>query len=200
VSRFLRAARGVQNAGKIVKEDTMDLAQVSDRIHPYADIAVLIGILLALAAIVVALLQLKDAHKTAAEQMDASNQYAIAQNWIALRAILTTYDDIHANLRPRGNWHRSKEKPDTVQDWARTELYMGTFEFMEELVEKKMLDLDHVNDWYRYRVEHIILNPRIARYKLIDYSDSWRRFNKLRVIFGLPEPKRQEGLAPFIRD
>jgi hypothetical protein len=60
----------------------MDLAQVSDRIHPYADIAVLIGILLALAAIVVALLQLRDAHKTAAEQMDASNQYAIAQNWM----------------------------------------------------------------------------------------------------------------------
>jgi hypothetical protein len=186
--------------GERVSEDTMDLAQVSDRIHPYADVVVLIGILLALAAIVVALLQLKDAHKTAAEQMEASNQYAIAQNWIALRAILTAYDDIHANLRPRGNWHRSKEKPDTFQDWARTELYMGTFEFMEELVEKKMLDLDHVKDWYKYRVEHILLNPRIARYKLIDYSDSWRRFDKLRVILGLPEPKTQEGLAPFIKD
>jgi hypothetical protein len=186
--------------GERVSEDTMDLAQVSDRIHPYADVVVLIGILLALAAIVVALLQLKDAHKTAAEQMEASNQYAIAQNWIALRAILTAYDDIHANLRPRGNWHRSKEKPDTVQDWARTELYMGTFEFMEELVEKKMLDLDHVKDWYKYRVENILLNPRIAKYKLVDNSDSWRRFDKLRVLLELPEPKRQEALAPFINE
>jgi hypothetical protein len=69
---------------------------------------------------------------------------------------------------------------------------------MEELVEKKMLDLDHVKDWYRYRVENILLNPRIARYKLIDYSESWVRFDKLRVLLGLPEPKRQEGLALFI--
>jgi len=176
----------------------MDLARVAEWIHPYADFVVLIGTLLALIAIAVALMQLKDAHNTAARQMEASNQYAIAQNWIALRAILTAYDDIHANLRPRGSWHASKEKPDTIQDWARTELYMGTFEFMEELADKNMLDLRHIVDWYKYRVENILGNPKIVKYKLIENADGWVRFHKLCERLKLKIPKEQRGLAPFI--
>jgi hypothetical protein len=177
----------------------MDIVQLTDRIHPYVDFVTAIGTLLALIAIVVALLQLRDAHQTAASQMETSNQYAIAQNWIALRSILTVYDDIHANLRPSGSWHKSKEKPDTVQDWARTELYMGTFEFMEDLVEQNMLDLHHIVHWYKYRVENILLNPRIVKYNLIDNPSGWVRFVRLCQRLDLETPREQPGLAPYIR-
>ena len=76
---------------------------------------------------------------------------------------------------------------------------MGTFEFMEDLVEQNMLDLHHIVHWYKYRVENILLNPRIVKYNLIDNPDGWVRFLKLCQRLDLDPPKEQTGLAPYIR-
>jgi hypothetical protein len=162
------------------------------------DIAALMGTMAALIAIAVALWQLRDSHVSATKQLEASNKYAIAQNWLAVRAILSNYDDIHVNLRPRGDWHQSLAKPDTVKDWARTELYMGTLEFVEDLMSKDLLEHQQIADWYRYRVRNILCNPRIVKFKLIENAKDWARFHRLRDRLGLSMPEEKEGLLPFI--
>jgi hypothetical protein len=155
--------------------------------------AVLTGI-----AVTVALWQLRDSHKAAAVQMAQSNQYAKGQNWLLLRSVLTHYDDVHAKLRPSGDWYESSMKPDTTEDWARTELYMGVFEFAKELTDTGMLDREHLRDWYRYRIKNLLANPRIVQYKLIDHADGWRRFLGLCEDLKLQLP-RPVAVGPFLR-
>jgi hypothetical protein len=169
------------------------LTVFSERVHPVVDAVSLVGTFAALVAILVAWRQLGD-----------SNRYAVAQNWITIRAILTEYDDIHANLRPGGNWHASKEKPDTIADWARTELYMGTYELMEVLMSKKLLEYEQIAKFYKYRVGNIIANPKIVKYKLIDNADRWPDFRNLCDRLELRLPKEEwelealkEGLSDF---
>src|SRR5882762_8169345 len=92
----------------IAKADTLSTADA------IALIALLVGILAAL----VALLQLR-----------RSNQIARSQSWLTLRDLMVNYEDIVANFRPGGEWHKSRTKPHTVEDWSRVETYMGLFEY-----------------------------------------------------------------------
>jgi hypothetical protein len=73
--------------------------------------------------VLVAIWQLRDANKT-----------AVGQFWLTLRGVMTEYDDIHANFRPRGRWHGSTTLPNQVNDWTRTELYMGLLEYCNTLM------------------------------------------------------------------
>jgi hypothetical protein len=66
-----------------------------------------------------------------------STEIARGQFMIMTRGVLTNYDDIHANFRPGGlwDWSKTRKGPETATEWARTELYMGTFEFCETMLE-----------------------------------------------------------------
>jgi hypothetical protein len=191
----------------------MDLADVGNWLPDLTpgDRIALSGAVLTLIAVLIAMWQLRDSHKTAMEQMHAnneaasrqmkaSNQYARGQNWLLFRNTITHYDDIHANFRPRGAWYESRTKPDTVEEWARVELYMGLFEFQDELMDNEMLDPVQVRDWYYYRIENILQNPRVVKYKLRDNAEGWRRFLKLCDRLGLKLPEQTGQLPPFIRD
>jgi hypothetical protein len=167
------------------------------------------GTVLTVIVIGIALWQLKDSHntalrqmksssETASKQMEASNQYAKVQNWLLLRNVLTHYDDIHANFRPDGAWYRSTLKPDNVSDWARVELYMGVFEFIDELIDNDTFDSEHMKYWYIYRLRNIVQNPRVVKYKLQDNADGWLHFLKLCSRFGVTFTCPTEKLPPFI--
>jgi hypothetical protein len=191
----------------------MDLADVGNWLPHLSpgDWIALGGAVLTLIAVLIALRQLRDSHKIAMEQMranneaaskqmKASNQYARGQNWLLFRNTITHYDDIHANFRPQGAWCESRTKPDTVEEWARVELYMGLFEFLEVLMAKEMLIPVQVKDWYYYRIENILQNPRVVKYKLRDNAGGWLYFLKLRDRLCLKLPDETGELAPFIRE
>jgi hypothetical protein len=149
----------------------------------------LFGTAATFAAVLVAIWQLRDANKT-----------AVGQFWLTLRGVITEYDDIHANFRPRGRWHGSTTLPNQVNDWARTELYMGLLEYCNTLMDQDLLDRKHFRDWYAYRIRNLLSNPRVITYKLHDNAEGWKEFHALckRLRIKIPEPAM--GLAPFISE
>jgi hypothetical protein len=140
-------------------------------------------------AVLVAIWQLRDTNKTVKGQF-----------WLMLRSVMTQYDDIHANFRPRGKWHGSSTHPDTVSDWARTELYMGLLEYCDELIADGLLDKRHFKNWYEYRIRNLLSNPRVVTYKLHDNADGWQKFYILCKRISINIPPATKGLSPFIRD
>lgn len=154
-----------------------------------ADTLTLVGLVLALIGIGVALAQL---HR--------SNRIAQIQTWLTLRDLLTNYDEVHANLRRRGKWWASHDEPNTVEDWAKVETYMGLFEYFKVLFDNNMLSKDDVIRGYRYRIGNILANPRIVTYKLHEQADGWRNFIAVCRVLRLPIPPPTRGLAPFIRE
>jgi hypothetical protein len=113
---------------------------------------------------------------------------------------MTQYDDIHANFRPLGEWHGSSTLPNKVDDWAWTELYMGLLEYCDTLIERGLLDEQHFNDWYAYRIRNLLSNPRVVTYKLHDNADGWRVFYALCKRLRIVIPPATKGLAPFIQE
>ena len=110
----------------------MHLANVKEWVASHAtDTLTLAGLVLALIGICVALTQLS-----------RSNRISQIQTWLTLRDLLTNYDDIHANLRPRGKWHASHDEPGTAEDWAKVEIYMAFFSYFKALAENNTLNLD----------------------------------------------------------
>lgn len=53
---------------------------------------------------------------------------------------------------------------------------MGTFEFAETMISRKLLDVDEFRRMYQYRLRSIINNPEIVEKKLIQNRESWRLF------------------------
>ena len=154
-----------------------------------ADKLTLIATIATLVAVSVAIWQLRETNKTSRGQF-----------WLMLRSVMTQYDDIHANFRPLGKWHASATQPDTVNDWARTELYMGLLEYCDKLIEDGLLDHNHFRDWYKYRVNNLLANPGVVTYKLHDNASGWREFRALCKKLGIDVPPATKSLSPFIRE
>jgi hypothetical protein len=151
--------------------------------------ATLLAVLIAIWQLRIAIRQLKDANKTTKGQF-----------WLMLRDVMSQYDDIHSNFRPGGKWHASSTQPDTISDWARTELYMGLLEYCNEMIKSGLLDKGHFEDWYRYRVANILSNPRVVTYKLHKNASGWKKFRDLCEILKVTIPPATENLPPFSRD
>jgi hypothetical protein len=175
----------------------MDLADIENWVGALstADKLALFGA----AATLVATLATLIAVLVAVQQLRAGNKTARGQFWLMLRSVMTQYDDIHANYRPRGRWHASLSQPDTVTDWARTELYMGLLEYCNKLMDDGLLDKTHFKDWYKYRIENLLSNPRVVTYKLREIPEGWRQFYALCEKMRIPIPPATNGLPVFIR-
>jgi hypothetical protein len=131
---------------------------ITDKIALWTLIVTVIGVVLALAGIAVAIWTLKESAKVAR-----------AQFFVTIRALLANYDDIHAYLRPDGKWDTVPVSgPKGADEWARVELYMGTFEYCETLLRHGFLDEKEFGSAYSYRLENIVANPIIVEEKLIN--------------------------------
>jgi hypothetical protein len=117
----------------------------------------------------------EEAKKQARENAD----YIKAQYWILLRGVFANYDDIHAKFRPTGAWHGASELSEDVEDVARTELYMGLFEYCDKLLEKKLLDERDFPESYRYRLTNMLTNRWVRIEKLCKIRAGWLAFINL---------------------
>ncbi|MCU1251117.1 MAG: hypothetical protein JWQ49_4146 [Edaphobacter sp.] len=148
-------------------------------------IVTLVGLIAALAGVVFAIKTLKVAIQTVEE----SQRVARANFFVSVRALLANYDDVHAYLRPGGKWARVPiAGPANPREWARLELYMGTFEYCETLIHHRLLDLEEFRKSYGYRLELILANPIIVEAKLVDLLEGWRDFYNLCRTCGISLP------------
>jgi hypothetical protein len=80
---------------------------------------------------------------------------------------MSNYDDVHAKLRPGGDWASEVPAgPQNAAEWARVELYMGLFEYCERLLEQGLLNQTDFDRNLRYRLTNIVANPIIVEAKL----------------------------------
>jgi len=104
-----------------------------------------------------------------------TDQIASADLLLRLDERARSFDEIHRRLRPGGQWADGKRGPDTAQEWADVESYMGFFERMKYLVDRKLIGIDYVDRFYGYRYDNLIDHPEIRRQKLEgEERDSWQ--------------------------
>lgn len=94
-----------------------------------------------------------------------------AQFWLDLRGHFLQHRMVHLQLRPGGCWATGAEGPNTVEDWAMVEAYMGLFEHCEEMLKQKLMDFKIFRNAYKYRLENIVQNEIIVREKLINEAE-----------------------------
>jgi hypothetical protein len=134
-----------------------------------------IGVMAGLIALFYARATIREAQKQARENATVSR----AQFWILLREVFTAYDDIHANFRPGGPWHKAIDLPSTPADFARTELCMGLLEYCDRMLEEELIDEKAFGHAYSYRLNNLLTNKWVVKEKLQLRRYGWLGFINL---------------------
>ena len=98
-----------------------------------------------------------------------------ARFWLDLRERFAKHDDVHRQLRLGGLWTNGKG-PESAEDWARLEAYMGLFEHCEVMLDQGLIDERTFREIYAYRLRNIVANDIIRREKLHRQASGWVRF------------------------
>jgi hypothetical protein len=111
----------------------------------------------------------------AGRQLLHSQRSAQGAFLLDLEGMLRQHDEVHTKLdSPTGRaWAPSDD------DWPAIEAYMGVFERIQLLVDRKILDIETVDRLYSYRVINIVLNDRIRSGKLDEKAAFWPDFFEL---------------------
>lgn len=98
-----------------------------------------------------------------------------AMFWLDLRDRFSRHEEAHRRLRPGGAWTNGKG-PETVEDWASVEAYMGLFEHCEVMLSERLIDERTFREIYAYRLRNIVANNAIRQTKLRELASGWQRF------------------------
>jgi hypothetical protein len=98
---------------------------------------------------------------------------------------------VHLKLRPGGAWSGTNKGPETVEEWAKVEGYMGLFEHCESMLRQGLLNEQVFIESFKYRVVNLYANPVIKKAKLVERATGWSRFIALGDRLGLPNPQRE---------
>ena len=90
-----------------------------------------------------------------------------AKFWLELRSAFARHDDVHRKLRPGGEW-TTNVGPNSAEEYAQVEAYMGLFEHCEIMLPQHLIDEPTFREIYRYRLENLT-------------SNGWVRIEKLRI-------------------
>jgi hypothetical protein len=132
------------------------------------------------------------AYRQRQDQLQAQQHvrdYTFGQFLLQLDEAFLEHKRVHRRLRPRhrgapagstevGAW-TGGAGPVSADDWADVEAYLGLFERIAVLVERKLLDPDVVLRLYGYRMSNIWANDIIRREKLIERAGGWQDFLRL---------------------
>ncbi|GAB4574742.1 MAG: hypothetical protein Kow0077_22830 [Anaerolineae bacterium] len=120
-------------------------------------------------------------------QLYVSRQVELGNFLLRLDDMFKAHQEVHLALRPGGKWSTDEEakQPQTTEDWAAIEAYMGLFERIKILIDKRIIDADIVRRLYGYRLANIVANRSIRQAKLIDEKDSWQDFIELCALLNI---------------
>jgi hypothetical protein len=132
------------------------------------DIATICGVIVGAVSLVVA-----------ARNTGLTKRSNRARFWLDLRNMFADHDDVHRKLRPGGAWASAGSGPNTPEEWADVESYLGLFETCEDIIRARLIDLESFRRSYEYRIRNIVGNDRIRQEKLVSRGQYWARFNRL---------------------
>jgi len=133
-----------------------------------SQIAAIIGSIIAAVSLVYVALQLRH-----------SVRIADGQFLLELEKMTYLHDEVHLKLRPGGEWSKYGKGPDTTEEWAKLEDYMGFFEHCELLIRNKSLNYENFKKIFGYRVFNIVANKIIVNNKLVAEREEWEFFVSL---------------------
>jgi hypothetical protein len=113
---------------------------------------------------------------------------ARAQFWLDVRERFAKHDPVHRKLRPGGEWAQRGSGPNSPEDWADLEAYLGLFEHCEVMLSERLIDLSTFKAIYEYRIRNILANQIIVQEKLVKLAAGWLRFISLVRRLGLQIP------------
>lgn len=112
--------------------------------------------------------------------LKSAEQAAYADMLLRLDDRARTFDEIHRKLRPGGAWADGLDGPKCGDEWADVDGYMGLFERMNFLVDRKLIAIDYVEEFYGYRYDNIVAHRGIRSAKLEgEERASWGNFEEL---------------------
>ncbi len=114
-----------------------------------------------------------------AYQIHQSTKISRGQFWLELEKMFAQHDDVHIKLRPGGEWTANDAGPETAEDWAKVEDYMGLFEHCELMLRKRLIDRETFGLIFSYRLNNIVANRIIVNAKLRQEGKSWQAFIRL---------------------
>jgi hypothetical protein len=115
----------------------------------------------------------------AAQQIRQNTAVSRGQFWLQLEQMFSSHDEVHLKLRPGGAWAKESGHPQTPEEWAKLEDYMGLFEHCEIMLDAGLIDEQTFIDIFGYRLRNIVANPHIVEEKLIKRREGWTRFHSL---------------------
>jgi hypothetical protein len=124
-----------------------------------------------------------------AYQVYLNTNISRGQFWLELEKMFSIHDEVHIKLRPGGEWAIKDSGPETVQDWAKVEDYMGLFEHCELMLRRRLIDWETFKLIFSYRIYNIVSNKIIVDAKLRRERKSWQAFIRLldRLKIEIPE-------------
>ena len=115
------------------------------------------------------------------KQLKASKKIARAEFLLRLDELFREHTEVHVRLRPGGDWASESKGPESNEEWAAVERYMGLFERIKVMIDDGIVDLDTVDKLYGYRVFNIANNTIIRKAKLEgERAKYWAKFIELK--------------------
>ena len=127
-------------------------------------------------------LQLRAARQSAEgarREAESGRRTTESQFLLALEDQFRVHWDVHVALRPGGEWAATGAGPNSNEDWARVESYMGLFERLNILHSNGVLPLPYIRQFYRYRLNNVWGNQVIRSRKMEAHPRGWRDFIEL---------------------
>jgi hypothetical protein len=137
-------------------------------------------------------LQLRAARQSAEgarREAESGRRTTESQFLLALEDQFRVHWDVHVALRPGGEWTAAGTGPESNQDWARVESYMGLFERLNILHRNGVLPLPYIRQFYRYRLRNIWANQVIRSNKMEAHPEGWRDLIELSHKLDIAESK-----------
>jgi hypothetical protein len=137
-----------------------------------------------------------------ARQLVRGRRASEAQFLLSLDDAFRHHVDTHMKFRPAsteppdvvGGWCGPEAiGPETDEDLADVEAYMGLFERVNVMIDRGLIDADVVDRLYGYRVGNLLSNPRVVDAKLRDQAAGWQEFIALaaKLEYEIPPPSRR---------
>jgi hypothetical protein len=152
-----------------------------------------VAALVAIIALTYAARQTRSGREAAQATRDATvaaTRTAEGNFLLHIEELWSSHFDVHLRLRPGGDWAAPDKGPQTSEEWARVEHYMGLFERLNSLVNNEVIQADYVARFYGYRVNNIWANEVIRSAKLERERDHWEDFIQLSETIVAARPRR----------
>ncbi len=103
-----------------------------------------------------------------------------------LMQMFRDYDDIQVAFRPGGKWN--DKCPETAEDWARIDNYLGLYEHCEVLIQLNRIEPEFFERAYRVPLENALLHSDV-QHKLQGEYECWHDLWALCKRYNIGIPK-----------